>query len=153
MNLEVHKTIPPPVWLKELVDHVMQSIEPISLMGHLGYRWLSPDHEVNVLGKWIVGVYPCPNEVHGGASDGTIVYPGFKINIQSVLSKFSVVKDLVWIQPSVYNGGLEGPQLRIDGSCGSNNVRFQLFAAAPSGEDVSLVVDHASGDWWPKQSG
>ena len=112
MNLEVHKTTPPPAWLKELVDHVMHSIEPISLMGHLGYRWLPPDHEVNVLGKWIIGVYPCPNEVHGGASDGTIVHPGFKINIQSVLSKFSVVKDLVWIQPSVYNGGLEGITIR-----------------------------------------
>ena len=153
MSLEVQETTPPPDWLKDLVDNVQQNIEPISLMGQLGYRWLPPEHPVNVLGKWIVGVYPWPNEVRGGASDGAIVNPGFRIKLQSVLSLFSVVKDLVWIQPSVYNGGLEGPQLRIDGACGNNDVRFQLFAAAPSGEDASLVVDHVSGDWWPKESG
>ena len=153
MNLRVQEITPPPEWLKELVDHVMQNIEPISLMGHLGYRWLPPDHDVNVLGKWIIGVYPCPNEVRGGSSDGAIVHPGFKIKIQSVLSRFSDVKDMVWIQPTAYTGGLEGPQLRIEGKCGEHDVRFQLFAASPSGEDASLVIDHASGSWWPKEGG
>lgn len=151
MNLKVNGVDPAPDWLMELVHKAQKCIAPINIMGQLGYRWLSPDHEVNSSRLWLLGIYPCSNEVRGGRKDGTIINPGFELNISSLLSEFSSVDNLVWTHPTVYNGGLEGPRLCIDGIYKEHSLRFQFFAMAPMDEDPSLVIDMASGDWWQKK--
>lgn len=143
---------PAPDWILELIDKVQECVSPINVMGQLGYRWLPPEHDANVTKVWLLGVYPCSNELRGGHADGKIIHPGFEFELSSIVSKFSSVDNLVWIHPTVYNGGLEGPRLCIDGSYGKHNIRFQFFAVAPTDEDPSLVIDMASGDWWQKRS-
>lgn len=151
MTLQVNSVSPPPSWLLELVNKIHGWIEPITLMGQLGYRWLPPDHSVNASGVWVLGVYPCANELRGGRKDGTLINPGFRLDISSLLSGFSSIENMAWIHPTVYNGGLEGPRFCIEGIYGDHKLRFQIFAVAPTDEDASLIIDMASGDWWQKK--
>jgi|TARA_R110002051_G_scaffold311058_2_gene384637 hypothetical protein len=151
MNLHVNEVSPPPEWLLELVNKVHNAIEPLSLMGQLGYRWLSPESSVNVSGVWVLGVYPCANEIRGGRKDGAIIHPGFRLNISSFLSGFSSIGNMAWIHPTVYNGSFEGPRLCVEGTYSEHKLRLQIFAVAPTDEDASLIIDMASGDWWQKQ--
>ena len=152
MNTQVTQVDPAPDWILDLVSKAQECLAPINVMGQLGYRWLPPDHEINSANVWVLGVYPCSNELRGGRTDGKIINPGFEFRLSSLLSEFSTVENLAWIHPTVYNGGLEGPRFCIDGSYGKHNIRFQFFAVAPTDEDPSLIIDMASGDWWQKRS-
>lgn len=152
MNLHVNEVSPPPEWLLALVNKIHECIEPITLMGQLGYRWLAPSNPINESGIWVLGVYPCANELRGGRKDGTLVNPGFRLNISSFLCGFSTIDNMAWMHPTVYNGGLEGPRICIEGTYGDHRLRFQIFAVAPADEDASLIIDMASGDWWQKKA-
>ena len=150
VSTHVGEILPPPDWLLELVNKVCDCMDPLSLMGQLGYRWLDPDNPVNVTGAWVLGVYPCSNELRGGQEDGALVHPGFRLNISSFLSGFSAVENMVWTHPTSYNSNLEGPRFCIEGTYSNHKLRFQIFAVAPADEDASLIIDTANGDWWQK---
>jgi hypothetical protein len=152
MSLHVNEVSPPPPWLLDLVNKVHEYIEPITLMGQLGYRWLSPENSVNESGVWVLGVYPCANELRGGPKDGTMINPGFRLDISPFLSGFSSIENMAWIHPAAYTGGLEGPRFCIEGTYSDHRLRLQIFAVAPADEDASLVIDMASGNWWQKKA-
>ena len=77
-----------PDWLASFCSRLSYEIWPIDTVGQLGYRWLSPDSDVNTAGVWVLGVYPCPTEISGGLSDGDLVSPGFGVNVKNIIDQF-----------------------------------------------------------------
>jgi hypothetical protein len=68
-----------------LVDVVAACLEAHSPMGPLGFRYL----EEEALGELVV--YPTPVELVGGAADGTVVVPGFSLDLQALLEHRSSI--------------------------------------------------------------
>ena len=148
-NLEEH-VAESPKWIQVLVDRVLESIEPLNLMGPLGYRWIEPECELNPGSAWVIGLHPTPNEAYGGQHDGQKLFPGFALNITYLLQAFSDVGEVVWTSPAHYNGDLDGPEVSIKGYFSGYPVWLRIFTLPPADEEASLVVDLATGEFWDK---
>jgi hypothetical protein len=149
--IETH-TVQDPLWLQALIELVDRCTIPLNLMGPLGYRWLEPGSLNNPNPFWIIGVYPTPSEAYGGCHDGEKLYPGFTVNVGRLINGFSELEDLVWNNPTVYDGDLDGPEIAIKGYFTDVLVLLRIFHIPPSDEDPTLVVNLANGDWCEKSA-
>ncbi len=132
------------------MDLLVASVQPLNLMGQMGYRYLEPGTLQNPTDYWVFAVYPTPNEAFGGYHDGGLVYPGFSLDLGHFLEGFGATEDLVWHAPAVYNGELDGPEVSLKGSFTGRRVWVRVFAQPPSDVMPSLVVDLANGNCWEK---
>lgn len=139
-----------PSWLSDFCLALCNEFRPIDTVGQLGYRWLSPDSDVNTSQGWVLGVYACPTEISGGEADGDLFNPGFGVNLTNVLNLFESVADICWECPTKFNSGLEGPRIHIEGVLTGHKLRLQIFAVAPSDEEASIVLDALTGKSRPK---
>lgn len=133
------------------MDLLVESVQPLNLMGQMGYRYLEPGTIQNPTDYWVLAVYPIPNEAFGGCHDGGLVYPGFSLDLGHFLEGFQGVEVLAWHAPSVYNGELDGPEVSVKGSFTGKRVWVRVFAHPPSDVSPSLVVDLANGNYWEKK--
>jgi len=145
MDVEV-ATVEHPQWMKALMEVVIECMEPLNIMGPLGYRFLEPEHPENEFEGWQIAVYPTANEVVGGEQDGSFLFPGFALDIDTMLATFSSVEGVVWNNPVHYTGDLDGPNLSIQGTFTGVPLWLRIFHWPPGDEEASLLVDPASGE-------
>ena len=142
----VEHSVQIPAWLEALLDAVAACLEPLNLMGPLGYQVKHPDHTANEFDGWQLDIYSTPNEIHRGEDDGAILYPGFRLHLTPLLETFSSVEGVVWENPTAYTGELDGPHVSIVGTFVGEPVCVRIFNWPPSDEEASLLVDPASGE-------
>lgn len=78
------------VWLDHLLEAVSSCVEADSPMGPLGLLYREED------GYWEVWVYPTPVELLGGAQDGAVVVPGYRLDLEALRLTFTSVAAFGW---------------------------------------------------------
>lgn len=130
-----------PSWLSGLLKKIADTMLSLSFSGQLGFRYLPQDDENNQINKWVLAVYLLPNEVSGGRDDGALAVPGFSLDLVKLTSLFSEVKSMGWTVPRVYNDGLDGPEVWIEGLVDDNKISFHFYADPPFDESPELILD------------
>jgi hypothetical protein len=125
----------PPAWMAALVDMVADCLETHSPMGPLGFRYL----EEEALGELVV--YPTPVELIGGAADGTVVIPGFSLDLQALLAVFERVTGLQWCAHGFGPHDPEGPCVSLEGIYQGHPVWLRMLAEPPEDEAPGLQLD------------
>ena len=120
-------------WLDLLNDAVTGCIEADSPMGPLGLRYQEEE------GFWEVLVYPTPVELVGGAHDGEVVVPGFRLDLQRLRQEFESVVAFGWNALGL--NWPEGPHVSIEGVFRGREVYLQVLAYAPADAEPGLKVD------------
>jgi hypothetical protein len=124
---------PNDAWLDDLLEAVSACVEADAPMGPMGLRYgVEEDF-------WDISVYPTPVELVGGAHDGAVVIPGFRLDLESFRSLFEEVKDFGWNALGFTDP--EGPYVYIEGIYGSREVFVQVLAAPPEDEEPGLKLD------------
>jgi len=77
-------------WLNSLVDDVFICIEAQNPMGPLEYLYR------NEAEFWEIVIYPTPVELKGGIVEGTVVSPGFSLDLQQLINVFDRVDEINW---------------------------------------------------------
>ena len=91
----------PSTWLQELVEAVAGCMEAHSVMGAMGWRYHEEDDELA--------------ELVGGEHDGSIVIPGFSLDVQALQAVFERVTELQWNAQGLGPGDDDGPHISIEG--------------------------------------
>jgi hypothetical protein len=118
-----------------LVDVVAECFDAHSPMGPLGFRYL----EEEALGELVV--YPTPVELIGGAADGTVVIPGFSLDLQALLAAFERVTGLQWCAHGFGPHDPEGPCVSLEGIYQGHPVWLRMLAEPPEDEAPGLQLD------------
>jgi hypothetical protein len=116
-----------------LQDAVAACVEADSPMGPLGLRYWEED------GFWEVWIYPTPVELVGGAHDGAVVVPGFRLDLEQLRQEFTSVAAFGWNALGLNYP--EGPHVYVEGVFRGREVYLQVLACAPEGEEPGLRVD------------
>ena len=132
-------------WLGLLLDDVAACIEADSPMGPLGLR--SREAE----GLWDVCVYPTPVELVGGAHDGAVVTPGFRLDLEQLRAAFDAVTAFDWNALGLTRP--EGPHVAVEGVFRGREVFLQVLAYAPDDEEPGLKFDATSRRRPPEEPG
>ena len=119
-----------PPWLHELISHIAEGVEATDVSASLGCRFRRDDEQEG--GAWEVLMYLRPVEIVGGAADGEVLTPGFKLALQHLRSAFERVDALRWDALGSPDG--EGPQVSVEGRYRGEPVLLHIAARAP--EDV-----------------
>lgn len=145
-------TLEEPAWVRTLLTFLAGCYTPHDFFGPLGCRVipLSKTETEKDCPELSVLVFPTPFEVRYGAADGQVKSPGFTLDVQKILTIFSDVKSLAWHVPVIYNGELDGPELRISGSFVGIRIWLRIFANPPKSEPVSHVYEPATGRFWER---
>ena len=125
----------PPIWMESLVDIVSECIEPHNTMGPMGFRY-ELDEDL-----WVVIVYPSPIELIGESLDGTIVAPGFSLDLEQLRSAFEQLDEARWNAHSFGPYDLDGPHISIEGIYQKHNVWLQVLAEAPDDAEPGMKLD------------
>jgi hypothetical protein len=125
----------PSAWITELVEAVAGCIEAHSAMGAMGWRYHEEDDLVELV------VYATPVELVGGEHDGTIVIPGFTLDVQALQAVFERVTDLYWNAQGLGPGDNGGPHISIEGPYRGHHVWLRVLAEAPDDEEPGLKLD------------
>ena len=126
-----------PLWLDTLLDHVAQAMEAHSVLGPLGYRYLEePEGEF-----WAIQIYPTVVELRGGPEDGTLIAPGFSLDLKSLLEAFEDVVAVSWVAQPFGPDDTDNPSVSIEGRYQGQAVYLQLLTEAPEDEPPGLTVD------------
>ncbi len=118
-----------PEWLTTLVECVAELFEPLADVGRVGF-----DCRLDEQG-WSAAIYLGAVELVGGKTDGQTQRVGFRLDLKSLLERFSRIDDISW---TVSNHGEESQDpaprsfLSIDGRIGENRVRLEVHSAAPA---------------------
>jgi hypothetical protein len=120
-------------WLDLLQDTVAACVEADSPMGPLGLRYREED------GFWEVWVYPTPVELVGGAHDGEVVVPGFRLDLEQFRQEFESVVDFGWNALGLNDP--DGPHVYVEGVFQGREVYLQVLAYAPEDEEPGLKFD------------
>src|SRR4051794_22412877 len=120
-------------WLGLLQDAVAACVEADSPMGPLGVRYREED------GFWEVWVYPTPVELVGGAHDGEVVVPGFRLDLEQLRQEFASVAAFGWNALGLNDP--DGPHVYVEGVFQGREVYLQVLACAPEDEEPGLRVD------------
>ncbi len=100
----------PSAWLSEFVEAVSDCMESHSAAGPVGWRVYEEDDDtVELL------IYAMSVELMGGEYDGTIVLPGFSLDVQALQSLFERVTALDWKAQGLGPSDDAGPCLSIEG--------------------------------------
>jgi len=124
-----------PRWLTLLVDAVGNCMEAHGALGPLAFRWREEDD------FWDVAVYSTPGEVFGGANDGTVVVPGFSLDLQELISSFEELMDVHWRSQPLGPQDDQGQHISIEGVYQGRHVYLQVLAEAPGDEKPGFKVD------------
>lgn len=120
-------------WLDLLLDSVAGCIEADSPMGPLGLRyWQEEDF-------WEVSVYPTPVELVGGAHDGEVVVPGFRLDLDQFRQEFDSVVATGWNALGLNRP--EGPHVYVEGVFQGREIYLQVLAYAPQDEEPGLKLN------------
>ena len=125
----------PPAWLTELMEGVAGCMEAHSPMGALGWRYHADEELVELV------VYPTPVELVGGAHDGTIVLPGFSLDVLALQAVFEGGTALHWHAQDCGPDDADGPPLSLEGTYQGHPVWLRVLAAAPDDEEPGLELD------------
>lgn len=121
------------VWLDHLLEVVAGCVEADSTMGPLGLRYREEES------FWEVWAYPTPVELVGGAHDGEVVVPGFRLDLEALRAAFESVVAFGWDALGLNDPG--GPHIYIEGVFRGREVLLQVLAQAPAGEEPGLKFD------------
>jgi hypothetical protein len=121
---------PDDAWLNDLLEAVSACIEADAPMGPLGLRY---DVDADF---WDISVYPTPVELVGGAHDGEVVVPGFRLDLERFRSLFETIQDFGWNALGL--GDPEGPYVYIEGMYDGREVFVQMLASPPEDEEPTL---------------
>jgi hypothetical protein len=129
----------PPAWMEALVDVVAECLNPHSPMGPLGFRYLEEDAHGELV------VYPTPVELVGGAEDGTVVVPGFALDLHALLAAFEHVTALQWCAHGFGPSDPDGPCVSLEGIYQGHEVWLRVLAEPPEDEEPGLHLDTSAG--------
>ena len=118
-----------------LVDVAAACLEAHSPMGPVGFRYL----EEEARGELVV--YPTPVELVGGAADGTVVLPGFSLDLQALLVAFERVTGLQWCAHGFGPYDPDGPCISLEGIYQGHPVWLRMLAEPPEDEEPGLHLD------------
>ena len=125
----------PSAWLTALVEGVAGCMEAHSPMGALGWRYHEDEELVELV------VYPTLVELVGGEHDGTIVVPGFSLDVQALQAVFERVTALHWHAQDVGPDDDDGPHISLEGTYQGHAVWLRVLAEAPDDEEPGLQLD------------
>jgi len=125
----------PSAWMTELVEGVAGCMEAHSPMGPLGWRYHEDEELVELV------IYPTPVELVGGEHDGTIVIPGFSLDVQALQAVFERVTALDWHAQDVGPDDDDGPHISLEGTYQGHAVWLRVLAEAPDDEEPGLQLD------------
>ena len=125
----------PPAWMEAFVDVVVGCMEAQSPMGSVGWRY----HEEETLGELVV--YPTPVALVCGAADGTVVVPGFSLDLHALLAAFEHVTALKWCPHGFGPDDPDGPCVSLAGLYQGHQVWLRLLAEPPEDEEPGLHLD------------
>ena len=120
-----------PEWLNSLVDDVISCIEAHNSMGPLESFYRNEED------FWEIVIYPTPVELKGGIVEGTVVFPGFSLDLQQLISVFDRVDEINWRAHGFGPWDHDGPHISIEGTYQKHNVWLQVLAEAP--DDVQFT--------------
>ncbi len=120
-----------PSWMESLLEVVAAGTEAQAPSFSMGYRHDEED------GLWEVVVYPIPVQLVGGAEDGTVVSPGFSLDLEQARAAFEQVAGMQW---SVHYH-LDGPEISIEGRYQGHEVVLRILAEAPEDEEPGMALD------------
>lgn len=115
-----------PEWLAGFVETVGSHMSEDDPAGPLGFRFREEE------GTWEVVVYPAPVELVGGAHDGEVVDPGFRLDVEGLRSDFDSIQEIGW--DSLALRDMDGPHLWIEGTFDGHEILLKMLASAPDDE-------------------
>ena len=123
-----------PRWLNELIDRVVQALEPHTVVGPLDvrYHWDRQDD------AWEIAVFPSLVELPGDEESGQLRCPGFFLDIQWLQSGFDEIVDVYWNTHGAGSQYHDGSFLAVEGRYKGHDVFLRVLAQAP---DDELVAD------------
>ena len=125
----------PSWWITELVEAVAGCMEVHSAAGPVGWRYHEEEDLVDLI------VYATPVELLGGEYDGTIVLPGFSLDVQALQSLFDRVSALTWKAQGLGPHDDDGPCLSVEGVYRGHLIGLRVLAEAPEDEEPGLQLD------------
>lgn len=125
----------PSDWLEALVDETVGCMETHSPTGPVGYRYSQEDDLTTVI------LYPTPVELIGGEEDGGLVFSGFTLDIQALMSLFEQVIAIHWYSRAFYPADLTGANVAIEAFYQGHSVWMQILAAPPDDEQPGMKLD------------
>ena len=128
-----------PDWLESLVEKVADCMEGHGPAGSVQYRCWTEEEEDEAL--WEILVYPTPIELVGGAVDGTVVSPGFTLDLQALSALFEEVDAFMWEAEAFGPDDTEGPNVSIEGTYRGHSVLLRLLSEAPEDEEPGLELE------------
>lgn len=129
-----------PPWLEALVELVANAMQAHSALGPLAYRYR---HEDDV---WAIVLYPTPVALRGGPDDGTVVFPGFSLDVKQLLAIFEELVAVNWTTQPFGPEDLDNPSITIEGRFQGQSVYLQILAEAPPDEAPRLTLDVRGAD-------
>ena len=124
-----------PEWLNSLVDDVISCIEAHNAMGPLEFLYRNEED------FWEIVIYPTPVELKGGIVEGTVVFPGFSLDLQQLISVFDQVDEINWRAHGFGPWDHDGPHISIEGIYQKHNVWLQVLAEAPDDAEPGMKLD------------
>ena len=125
----------PSAWLSKFVEAVSDCMEAHSAAGPVGWRVYEEDDDtVELL------IYAMPVELMGGEYDGSIVLPGFSLDVQALQSLFERVTALDWKAQGFGPGDDVGPCLSLEGIYQGHVIWLRVLAEAPEDEEPGMQL-------------
>ena len=103
-----------------------------------GWSWrfaLTPEGRVEIV------IYPTPVELKGGIVEGTVVFPGFSLDLHQLISVFDRVDEINWRAHGFGPWDHDGPHISIEGTYQKHNVWLQVLAEAPDDAEPGMKLD------------
>lgn len=130
----------PPAWLESLIESVADCMEAHSALGPFGFRWGNEEDQ------WHIIVYPLPGELVGGAEDGSIVRPGFSLDVQELSAAFEELAGIAWEAGASGSEDHDGPFISFEGVYDGHGVFLQVLSEAPDDVEPGFKIELAGDD-------
>ena len=127
-----------PAWLDTMVEAVVNTLEAHSPMGGCGFRYSPPETGAD---DWAVFIYPTPVQLQGGDADGTLVDPGFSLDLEVLRDLFDEVVTFHWTAHPFSEYDHDHPAVAIEGRFQGHSVYVAIQAYAPEDEPPGLTLD------------
>ena len=124
----------PPEPLEQLIQTISDCLEAHSEM-RLGFRYWEEDDVTQLM------VHPLSVELIGGADDGSILLPGFSLDIHSLAIAFDQIHAIYWISQGFTPSDPEGAHLSIEGHYHGKSMWIRIMAAAPNDEAPGMKTE------------
>jgi hypothetical protein len=126
----------PPAWLDALLERIAGATEALAPMESLGFHYHVDEDDT----LWEVLVYPTPVKVVGGPESGTLLFPGFSLDLQALVAAFDTVVAVYWLSQGQGPVDPEGPAVTVEGTCQGHTVFLRVLAYAPDDEPPGMAL-------------